>query len=336
VGAHLKLSCDNCHRGDLREDKLKTRCIDCHKDDDVHKGQEGEKCDKCHVQQDWKKNVKFDHSKTRFPLKGSHATTTCENCHLTAAFKDAPMTCAECHQSDDIHKGRFGVKCEKCHELTVWRTVRFDHDKDTKFTIVGAHRKLSCENCHKGNLYERGVYKDKLKTRCIDCHKDDDVHKGQEGKHCDNCHNSNEWRKSIRFEHDITDFPLIGMHAVATCENCHLSTNFKSVKSKCVECHKDRDVHKEKFGADCQACHNPNGWKLWVFEHDVKTKFPLDGVHRELHCEVCHKDSLFKKVEMGKDCYECHREEDIHRGSFGRKCGRCHTSIAWDKLDIKH
>ena len=336
VGAHRKLSCDNCHKGDLRKDKLKTLCIDCHKDDDVHKGQEGEKCEKCHVQQDWKKNVKFDHSKTRFPLKGSHATTICENCHLTAAFKDAPMTCAECHQSDDIHKGRFGKKCEKCHELTVWRTVRFDHDKDTKFTIVGAHRKLSCENCHKGNLYEGGMYKDKLKMRCIDCHKDDDVHKGQEGKRCDKCHNSNEWRKSIRFEHDIADFPLIGMHAVATCENCHLSANFKSVKSKCVECHKDKDVHKGKFGADCQACHNPNGWKLWLFEHDVKTKFPLEGVHRELHCEVCHKDSLFKKVEMGKDCYECHREEDIHRGGFGRKCGRCHTSIAWDKLDIKH
>ena len=68
----------------------------------------------------------------------------------------------------------------------------------------------------------------------------------------------------------------------------------------------------------------------------MKTKFPLEGVHRELQCEVCHKDSLFKKVEMGKDCYECHREEDIHRGSFGRKCDRCHTAIAWDKLDIKH
>ena len=126
------------------------------------------------------------------------------------------------------------------------------------------------------------------------------------------------------------------MHAVATCENCHLSTNFKAVKSKCVECHKDDDVHKEKFGTDCQACHNPNGWELWLFEHDVKTKFPLDGVHRELQCEVCHKDSLQKQVEMGKDCYGCHREEDIHRGRFGRKCDRCHTAIAWDKLDIKH
>ena len=62
------------------------------------------------------------------------------------------MTCQGCHE--DIHYGQFqkhGPKktCEKCHRVTVWTDLDFDHDKDSSYPLIGAHRKATCEGCHK-------------------------------------------------------------------------------------------------------------------------------------------------------------------------------------------
>ncbi len=336
TGKHNRLSCDRCHPGQRFKNTPK-KCFGCHSLNDIHLGKLGKKCQECHTSISWKK-ILFDHNrKTKFPLKGSHKKVKCSGCHkeniydknikkkLSVKVKKA---CVGCHRNDDRHKGRFGEKCGKCHVSTRWREVIFKHDKDTKFRIVGAHRKLTCENCHKGN-----PYKDKLGRKCYDCHQSDDVHKGQEGKQCGKCHTSFKWMKSIKFDHDLTLFPLIGMHAITTCENCHLHKKFKNVKSKCVECHKEKDVHKERFGFGCHTCHNPNGWNLWLFDHGVRTEFPLDGSHEGLQCQACHKEPVKADIKLEKDCYECHRDEDIHHGSFGKKCDRCHLASSWDELN---
>ena len=51
----------------------------------------------------------------------------------------------------------------------------------------------------------------------------DDVHKGQVGKKCERCHNQSGWTKEVFFDHDLARFPLIGIHAITPCEECHLS-----------------------------------------------------------------------------------------------------------------
>jgi len=40
---------------------------------------------------------KFDHARTRFPLTGAHARTSCESCHVSGQMAGTPMTCAACH-----------------------------------------------------------------------------------------------------------------------------------------------------------------------------------------------------------------------------------------------
>ena len=80
-------------------------------------GHGGTACASCHVTADWKQ-VKFDHAKTGFPLKGLHATVTCRACHVTTFKAPLPIGCAGCHQ--DPHTGELGAMCQGCHEEKSW------------------------------------------------------------------------------------------------------------------------------------------------------------------------------------------------------------------------
>jgi hypothetical protein len=97
-----------CHKGHLYKDKVQSTCYACHQQDDKHKGQEGKKCESCHNEKDWK-DTRFDHGLSRFPLLGKHIKVECKKCHLTPAFKDAPMECNGCHAKEDVHKKRLGT-----------------------------------------------------------------------------------------------------------------------------------------------------------------------------------------------------------------------------------
>ncbi len=326
-GKHTKTKCESCHKVPVGKEKTPAACYACHKKDDKHKGNYGEKCENCHIEKDWK-SIPFDHDRdTKYPLKGKHKTTKCESCHKGRLYKDkTPTTCYACHKKDDKHKGNYGEKCENCHIEKDWKSIPFDHDRDTKYPLLGKHKPLKCESCHKGHLY-----KEKLKTTCYACHENDDKHKGQEGTKCEECHNERSW-KETKFDHDITRFPLLGKHAKVECKKCHLTAAFKDAKSDCVACHEKEDVHKRRLGLQCEDCHNARDWKIWDFDHDTRTHFKLDGGHKELDCYACHRSPMGKKVKASDACVSCHKKDDKHEGSFGPSCERCHETSSWKKI----
>lgn len=194
-GKHITTKCDACHlpeKGNIYKHKWVATCIACHKKDDKHKNQLGDKCETCHNEKRWD-DAPYDHNKSRFPLTGSHIKTECKKCHLTPAFKDAPLTCIGCHEKEDVHKGRFGEKCESCHYTGAWQSWDFDHEK-TRFPLEGAHNKVSCYDCHKAPVDSA-----KLPGRaCISCHLKDDVHDGGFGAQCERCHVASDWKKVRR------------------------------------------------------------------------------------------------------------------------------------------
>ncbi len=323
-GAHRSLRCESCHQPKVKFRKTPGKCFDCHKKIEPHKTRLGEKCDACHNEDIWSHTKPFDHSKTKFPLDGAHKKVTCAGCHAGEKYKDVPGACVTCHQLQDSHAGRYGTKCEKCHNSEKWKTVKFDHTKDTKFPLKGAHIKVKCDACHIG----QDIYRDKLSGDCNACHKKNDPHKGQLGNRCEKCHNETNWRQKVAFDHDLSRFPLIGQHAVVACEECHKTASFKDVQTRCAACHKDTR-HEGRLGAECGSCHNPNGWALWRFDHSKQTKFPLTGAHQGLSCNACHREKNVVKVKLPATCHSCHADDDAHRGNFGWDCEKCHTTKTW-------
>jgi Cytochrome c7 and related cytochrome c len=318
-GGHVQAQCEGCHTPKKKYRDAPSACIGCHKKEDPHKGELGEDCAKCHNVDGWTKQKVFDHSKTKFPLEGAHKDVQCAVCHVGERYKDLPRACIDCHKTQDPHGGRYGAKCETCHASKKWTTVSFDHSK-TKFALKGEHQKVKCDVCHKGDLY-----KDKLATTCISCHKKSDPHKGQLGNRCESCHAETGWRKKVEFDHDLTRFPLIGLHAAVPCEECHRTATYKDTPRACESCHKDK-YHEGRLGLACARCHNPNGFTLWRFNHDKETKFALSGAHKGLQCHACHTGKSAPRVPAPTTCYGCHSSDDAHRGSFGRACETCHVT----------
>ncbi len=327
-GKHKKATCIACHVNQ-RYKNLATTCHACHQLDDVHNGSWGRKCQNCHQEKSWDK-THYDHNKTKFKLTGQHKEANCFSCHIdNKKGKDLGKKCYDCHKQDDDHNGRYGRKCKSCHTPQSWEKQKFDHDK-TDFKLRGRHKKTQCRACHKGRVVD-----EQIETSCYSCHKRDDVHKGNEGKQCQRCHNEADWNKRVLFDHDISHFPLIGLHAITPCEECHLSNDFRAAKSACIDCHKDDDEHKARLGPNCLSCHTPNGWGLWMFDHDEQTDYPLKGKHKNLSCLACHTRAVEKKIRLSSACAHCHARDDAHHGEFGRYCERCHSTESFDEIVLQ-
>lgn len=324
---HKDVACESCHPANVSKE-ISIKCIACHLINDVHGGRYGQKCEDCHTAKEWKK-VEFNHDETDFPLRGRHRKVSCDGCHTGDLFEDLKTDCYSCHKNSDEHRGQYGRKCEDCHRSTKWDKVKFDHEK-TDFPLKGKHEDVSCNSCHRGDLYD-----EELETNCYGCHVQDDVHKESEGDKCEDCHNESGWNEKIIFDHDMTAFPLVGLHAVATCEQCHLSQNFKDAELGCNECHEQDDIHEKKLGIDCKLCHNPNGWGIWEFDHDKQTDYVLDGKHEGLDCHACHTEPQEQEeISMGAACIDCHEKDDVHEGSFTTYCERCHMTNSWEDITL--
>jgi hypothetical protein len=330
-GGHLsnKVKCTDCHLPTKKYREAPQQCNACHKKDDKHKGGLGTDCAKCHEEKDWK-STRFDHDTTDFKLLGKHTEVKCKACHIDDKYKDTPKLCYSCHKKEDKHKGNFGSKCETCHIEKSWKEINFDHTKSTKYPLLDKHKEVKCTSCHKGD-----IYKEKLQTNCVFCHKKDDKHKGSYGQKCESCHLEKDWKKTI-FDHTKnTKYPLIGKHLTTKCNACHMVDLKVKLPTDCYSCHRKDDKHKGKFSSKCETCHIERNWKEILFDHTKSTKYPLLGKHKEVKCVNCHKGDLYKDKLQTK-CYACHEKDDKHKGQLSNKCDNCHNEQAWTKTKFNH
>src|ERR1039457_6911893 len=182
IGKHSKTQCINCHQqkfiryksGKLRNNSylgLDIKCNACH--EDFHQGTLSNECGNCHNTDAFKPAPKFNHNNALFKLTGSHVNVECIKCHVWVK-KDGKdyqrfkgilfVSCLNCHK--DVHQGKFGVDCKSCHETSSFRKINqqtVDHNK-TNFPLVGKHRSVSCQACHKNDLNSKPKYK-----KCTDC-----------------------------------------------------------------------------------------------------------------------------------------------------------------------
>lgn len=304
----------------------------------------------------------------------------CTKCHPAGGQLDQ-ATCLACHDEVQarVAKGRglhgrlSGEKrnCEGCHHehlgrdepLVDWGSggkKGFNHER-TGWPLKGGHAKVECGDCHDKRRIVWPVALKLLDTRphtllglpteCARCHFDE--HRGQQQEDCDYCHQEKAWKPAPGFNHDETDYKLVGKHKQVKCKDCHPSVKdeekhgfpapvsetflrFADVPhGSCLDCHKD--VHDGRFGLRCQSCHTPVSWHTIrnasaEREFHEKTRFPLKGAHVDVDCKACHgpfpgQPARFKKLAF-EQCTDCHADAHLGQLNVGNKppdCTACHT-----------
>jgi hypothetical protein len=252
--AHRRTACSECHKSGVFVG-IATACAACHPDP-RHRGRFGTNCERCHDATTWSHTPAFDHRSTGFVLERGHAKVTCVQCHgqngLALVGRAAPTACATCHATP--HDRYFPSTCTSCHSTAAWRAVaRFDHDR-TAFPLELRHSTLHCGACHDAKR------KPPIQRNCRSCH--GDPHRGSNSWECEDCHRPDRWR-IIRFDHDLTDYPLTGRHRLTGCGQCHTNPSWTGVRTDCVACHGfDRpndSTHATEF--HCEDCHTTSRWQ---------------------------------------------------------------------------
>jgi len=389
---HAVLDCSECHKNKnsggrrtyLGEDR---ECGSCHKDDDPHDFDRRRmmRCERCHTEVAWKppkQRLDFDHNNkldAEFPQEGAHADVACGKCHPKSQFnlkRKRAGNCGNtgCHVSS--HQGHLFDKkaCDWCHSPLFRSLKRFDfnHLARTRFSLAGAHGKLTCYKCHTKQLGEQ-----KPDRACATCHAKDNPHRqrftefGRPAPACETCHPEESW-KPTRFNHALrTKFPLQGKHALIDCRKCHRGKEkwewerfVDSTKhgTRCMGCHEHVNVHNNEFtdrpkGAKplwkkgpsgqrelvqtCLECHFTPGSVRMTKEgsdriHGPEGRWPLKYEHAKVRtqCEKCHPNSEFK--DTPKQCgVRCH-EDSLHQGSLGDQCDKCHEPGIWKATRFDH
>ena len=271
----------------------------------------------------------------------------CSSCHRLFDKVGQRKLCMDCHEDVaadiDASIGYHGLQsdasndqCSTCHTDHEGRDANivnldeddFDHSF-TDFELLGAHLENECADCHAPDEKFRD-----LSSECVDCHREDDGHKETMGTDCGSCHQSTEW-PDAEFDHDTTDFRLIGKHQETACLDCHEDLTFLNAPTTCFGCHEEDDSHNGRSGNECENCHNPKDWSDTSFDHTRDTNFERLGKHAELSCGDCHSETPFED-EMDMACLSCHLEEDEHDGHRGVECDSCHGNDSWPEVVFDH
>jgi hypothetical protein len=327
-GEHRGVTCVRCH-GDVlgKMSGVKfAQCNGCH--NNPHGNQfeviwnKVKVCTDCHLEDGWPM-LSFQHNRdSRYKLEEKHTLVPCQQCHVDDKYRwmtKAPE-CGTCH--NDVHRGQFKSDCFSCHTQKGFDQVIFDHNKQSRFPLVGKHAYVNCANCH-----VEGRFKP-LETNCNGCH--NDFHKGTLGNECRRCHAPIAFN-DIAFDHNReSKFKIDGQHAKVACNQCHTDYQYKIGRGDCVSCH--LDVHKGTFGQACERCHSTQGFTMKSGFHDFG-EFSLGGRHDRLDCISCHNDKAPVR-QSPVICNSCHK--DPHMNSMGQNCWNCHNQTAFLPATFRH
>jgi hypothetical protein len=309
------------------------KCSDCHTD--PHKGRLRQSCTSCHATSGWDSIDKrsFDHSATRYPLKGRHARVSCAACHGKDNDKPTPAfaSCASCHA--DVHRGEAtkGRDCASCHVVDGFAPATFSvaSHAATAYPLEGKHATIACAKCHTTSTAATGASAAAKYVKlampsgsCLSCHQD--VHGGQSVSTasttgCVQCHTVSGFAPSTisAARHASFRYALEGAHASAACAACHgsvraglppLTTPAGSAKFVFA-------LGSSAADTSCATCHaDPHAGR-----------YARGGAKSALGCRGCHELARFRPsivssanhdrfgyaidgAHRAVDCAQCHQE----------------------------
>jgi hypothetical protein len=161
-GAHRQAACGGCHTDRIFKAPVARACGACHAD--VHAGQLGGRCERCHEPTRWRATT-FDadaHRRGNFPLAGRHAFTPCDSCHASRrdlAFDRPTRECLGCHEDAlarasaggaaiDHGTPGFPTRCQACHSTWGFSPATLAGHEACFEIRRGPHAGIRCRDCH--------------------------------------------------------------------------------------------------------------------------------------------------------------------------------------------
>jgi len=141
--------------------------------------------------------------------------------------------------------------CTACHrtDASTFRIEPFDHAREAKYPLTGAHAQVTCNACHRRDKAGVRRYRGTAQA-CASCHTD--PHRGQFRRNgatnCERCHGSAVAWNDMTFDHNRqTRFPLDRTHAQVACDRCHFGVKQPDGA---------RVVQYRPLGTQCRDCHD--------------------------------------------------------------------------------
>ncbi len=250
------------------------------------------------------------------------------------------MDCAACHKTAGweipADSWNFDQLSEtEVSEMTGAKTPAegfyFNHYK-TEFPLTGRHVTVDCRTCHPTLVFPEA------ETDCISCHTD--LHNQTVGSDCARCHNSDNWLvNNVTELHQNNGFPLLGAHAAASCNQCHISETalrFERIGNDCINCHSadyaattSPNHASAGFSTDCSECHHINSLE-WFADQTTHDFFPLTKGHDIADCTRCHTSGFQGTPNACIACHTTDYNQTVNPNhaalSFSTDCAACHTT----------
>ena len=170
------------------------------------------------------------------------------------------------------------------------------------------------------------------------------------------------------FDHDLTRFPLLGVHERTDCETCHVGGRFTGTPTRCAACHDGTTkwaitakspLHVPTTAA-CDDCHRTWSWLPARMDHGVVTdrcETCHNGVSAEgkgpnhiqttSTCSACHNTiswrgaNRFDHSGISSGCFTCHNGVTAtgkHPGHIASSndCELCHSTRRWVPAGFDH
>ena len=190
------MGCESCHSQERFAGET-LDCLSCHIENDHdymagHMEDYGMDCVRCHDGADRMRD--FDHEQV-YALQGAHAEAECQACHAEKVFAGISQDCIACHEDPELHEGKFGLDCARCHTATAWQPAKLTRHA---FQLShGGETQLECQTCHLENFTEQ---------TCYNCHDHEpqqmaQVHLAEgitEYENCSHCHPSGQAGEAAR------------------------------------------------------------------------------------------------------------------------------------------
>jgi hypothetical protein len=161
-----------------------------------------------------------------------------------------------------------------------------------------------------------------------------------------------------KFDHDATSFPLRGAHRILKCEQCHQGGQYKTLPTRCDNCHTGQLVYGKPTNhvvttLNCDSCHSQSAWSPAIYQHDPATTAgqcltchngqtatgkPQNHLPTTLQCDVCHTTKSWafshSSALTAGQCSNCHNGQiatgkpPTHMPTTGQ-CDQCHNTRNW-------